>query len=276
MQYPENKYLNYKDQYNKLKNNFCQWGRGVTDDQLDTVHFWGNQFCEHALMLGLMLIDKNLKNEAMELHLQWSEYMKKTFEDQGIDKYKITLNESDLRKLNESVQDIDQPIQLMNKLTKFKTKVKELVDAGNWIGWVYPAFVSHILDEINYVMAEINGSISDEDKINFWNQSNAEEAGLSGHLLDPDPVNDPDIEHANEFYHEVMEKIKNGETSGPIQQMIALSRQFVTELDGMVTETRKKIHAGKVKSIIHPALIDHIDREDKRCIACLEKIRMKH
>ena len=108
--------------------------------------------------------------------------------------------------------------------------------------------------------------------MNFWDQSNAEEAGLAAHLLDPALENDPDIKKANEYYHRVVSKLTEDEKN----QMISLSINNIKELDKMVTKTKDKIFSYQLKSVIHPALIEHIDREDKRCMYELEKIKNKN
>ncbi len=242
-------------------------------NSIDVLHFWGRQFADHAFMLHLMIVDKPLKDEAMILHEAWSKYLSDTFESLNIEKDKMVLDDEDFEKINTNNFNFDKAFKLIEELRDYKEKVKQIVDLGNWIGFVYPSFVKHILDELNHSYAEMRGEyISDKEKMAFWDQSNAEEAGLSSHLLDPALENDSDIKKANDFYHRVINKLTEDEKN----QMISLSINNIVELDKMVKKTKEKIESYHLKSVIHPALIQHIDREDQRCMYELEKIKYKN
>src|SRR5947208_1961395 len=102
-------YIKYKNEYLKLKTAVHHGGtngngapKDPNCDPIDVLHFWGNQFTEHAYMLHLMIEENNTsevlkeltlgwKQEALGLHDEWKNYMKKTFEDRGIQKTKIML-----------------------------------------------------------------------------------------------------------------------------------------------------------------------------------------
>lgn len=264
------KYMKYKIKYLNLKSKLQFGGERMgMDESIDLLHFWGNQFAEHAFMLSLMITNDELKETAKKLQLKWKNYLKKTFEDRGIDKFKIVLDDNDFEQLDLDNFDIQEVKDMIVELHDFKASVKNKVDHGVWIGWVFPSFAKHILDELNHFSREFAGNKLDPDtRMNFWNVHNAEEAGLTAHLLDPDLKNDEDINKADNYYHQVM----NMRVGTEDDQMIVMSIKFAKQLDEMVTQTAEKVHGHKIKSIIHPALIDHISREEKRCLYVLQQI----
>lgn len=275
------KYLKYKSKYLKLK--YSQKGGHDIDDNLndntidnidnkdavDMLHFWGNQFIEHCFILYSMIIDINLQDDAHYLYKKWSEYIGNIFPSSGIDIYKIVLDESDFSNIDMDNINFDEVYNMIEELKDYQEILKQLiVDEGKWIGWIYPTYIKHILDELNHFIREFNDEISDEDKMIFWNKCNAENAALISHMLDPTLENDVDIDKFNDYYHKVMSKLHVTQK----EQMIIMSVNYVKEFDDMVSNLQNKIHDKKIRSMIYPMMIDHIYRENKRCMYVLNKV----
>lgn len=276
MSYTDNyhKYLKYKNKYLKLKSMQKQYGgeQYYEDDNkesIDALHFWGNQLGEHAFMLHLLIVDEELRDQALNHHEKINRYMANTFESLGIDKEKIVLDDNDFNKINVIEFDFQEALQLFEELRDYKKNIKRIIDEGRWIGWVFPIFAKHVLDELNYAYAIIQGQdLNDEDIMHFWNESNAEAAGYSSQMLDPSIENDSIIEKAKDYQIKVMNSLSIEEKD----QMIIMSIKYANELDNMISDTKQKIYDNEIKHIIHPALINHLDREDKRCLYDLKRI----
>lgn len=267
------KYQKYKNKYLKLKNQRAgQYNMIVGPDKnvIDLLHFWGNQFTENAYIIYLMITDEKLKNEALILYKGWLKYTTDNFEVLGINRDKIVMDKEDFSKIDSKLFKIDDGISLMDELRDYLDKIYQLTNiSGEFIGWIYPLFIKHILNELNHVYSEIlNNDVTDKDKMLFWNQSNAEEAGLVAHFLDPTLGNDLNFERLNEYYHRVMNKISDPEK----QKMMSMSVSYAEEIDLLITNIRSKYFGDDLRSMMSPILINNIYRKNKRCLYVLHNI----
>ncbi|CAH6421446.1 Domain of unknown function (DUF2935)-containing protein [uncultured virus] len=258
-------------------------------NKIDNVHFWSNQMREHSLFLHLGVEeDLELKKNLKILHDKWENLLVTTFEkDKKIDRNKIFLDDADFAKLDLNNFNFEPFMKLLNELEDKKNYIKGQRESGKWLGWIYISFIIHILRELHYLKNILNDKkFSDQETIDFWNLTNGEHAGLTGQLLDPDIENDLEIKKAHDFHHEFLNLSSNDPEK---KQFLTLSIKKGTELndflikslektmtlDNFQLKTQEKVHDNKIKSIIHPVLIDHEVREGKRSIKVLEMLTQK-
>lgn len=207
----------------------------------DEVDFWARQMSEHALFLSLGLEVPELKQRGTELHKRWEEFRN-----------------------NYTSETIDEVFPLLDELKAFKTQVLQTLMAGDWIGWIYPRFAQHVLLELKYFVDKLNGrKMTDDQEAEFWNTINGDHAGFDSHLLDP--TERALVEQADALSKR-FQTIKSEN-----EMFIQISLYAAHELD-QFHKTAKKAPKGAIKSIIHPALLEHVIREGERGIQTLTEL----
>lgn len=209
----------------------------------DEIKFWAHQLSEHALIFHLGIEEKALKEEGLTLH--------KKFED-----FRKRMNTKNLAEI----------LPLTEQLRDYKIRVLTNLLNGKWLGWIFPVFARHVIVELDYFVDKLNGvSYSPEEEATFWDVINGEHAGLASHLLDP--TERKVVDETNEFSL-LFEKIAQSEE----EMLVKLSLKAAQELDEYYKDSEGKIKKGAVKSVIHPALIDHDIREGERAIEILKRL----
>ncbi len=212
--------------------------------------FWERQLSEHALFLHLMLEDdgsnngRKLKNEAKYLHDEFESFIKEH------------------KKYPHSMRVMEKILPLTEELRAFKKHLQVLLQKGKWIGWIFPDFIDHVIDELDYFVNKLNDlPMAASEEIEFWNEINSEHAGFTAHLLDPKEFDL--VAKAHEF-SESFRSLPSDEAD----MFLRLSLKESRKLD----EFQKAAKTIKPKSIIHPVLLDHVIRENNRSIEMLEKL----
>lgn len=265
----------------------------------DLAAFWTTQISQHNLFLKLGLAPTELKLRAYELHLKWADLLESRFHDPlrraglGDSIHKIFLDTADLDAIGElSERDLERMEKLLDEQRDFELELLELLGSGQWIGAIYPSFVAHIARETKLTKAIVSGiPMTVNELTNAFIHDAAEDAGLTAHLLDPRPVNMPDIEKAHDFQRIFMSLYPERELDDIERTYIGLSvasgeqLDMHSALDSMKRfaqfglETKEKIDRGKQEkrtvlfSTIHPLLITHNLREHLRAIETLERIK---
>ena len=267
------KYLKYKTKYLNSKKMVLIGGTNVPNEKLavDEIYFWGRQFADHALFLHLLLEDENqiLKTQAMKLNQKWMAFMKHNFEDIGIkietfdvktrQKVKVYLTDAEIETVINNKLNYQDLFSLLSELREFKIDIINKLSSGKWIGWVYPTFAQHILMELDAFSNRIQGIQSTDDDIKFYNKMSKDHTGFADNLTDYTSKN---IDLKN-ILRDVFNKdpTLNGSEK---EQYILLSIKYVSDIEKTAYDIQQKIHDGQFDSIIHPALIDHVVREQQR------------
>lgn len=130
--------------------------------------FWSRQFSEHLQFLSLLFTDPALKSEAIALGAQYN-----------------AARRAALSSMNEA--QVVATIMPMHKVVyEYQQAALERLVAGEFLGWAFPLFVSHITHEMELYAflvgegPEVPGGVDDTVK-----QLGAEHALFAAHLLDP-------------------------------------------------------------------------------------------
>ena len=126
----------------------------------DEVRFWLNQDREHNLFYALGFQREDLRAEAMGLHDAYAEAQAR--------------------------DDLGAGLAILVRDQAYKLAAKARLDAGEWLGWLWPLFVDHIRREGDYFLGKLQGEmLSDTDECTTWLTFMAEHAAFAAHLLDP-------------------------------------------------------------------------------------------
>ena len=267
------RYIRYKNLYKNLQLN-QKGGTNGEDDILDNIYFWMYQILEHCMFLHLMIQNEPLKGEGLDLYNTVKAYLDKYFVAKGIPLGDVFLKPDDLSKLKSRSSDIiSEAKRLLEQVKKYKLTILERLQKGEWLGFAYPSFVKHILEELLYLEKKINNQqISPKEEIDFFNK-NGEDAAVSDKLLDPEEIEDG--EKARRLYKRALELLAM--PAGSIvntmeDQLLILSVKYNEELEKFYGDSTKKILSNTIKSVINPAVSEHNRREALRAKYYLKKL----
>lgn len=224
---------------------------------LELIKFWSVQLSQHCLFLQLGLDPQDLKNEAQSRHADW-EAFRATIPAQA--------SPQEVQALVVTVK------PLAMSLRRFKTRVYDRLRAGEWLGWLFPSFVGHIRNELDYFVAHLNGSTKNattnvSDELCIWLKFMSEHAAFAAHLLDPE---ERLLIRQAEALQEKLEDLEDG-CKAVEAGFLALSQKAGTLLDQYFTSNG--IGTPQVESVIHPVLALHVVREGRMFLRVLDELQ---
>lgn len=208
----------------------------------DDFAFWGNQATEHALFMHLGLEDPALKAEALRLY----ESMKAAYDAGPAGQ--------------------EHFLFLLGRSMEFKQRVLARLLQGEWLGWLYPLFVDHILREEAYFLAKLQGMLPPLEEAPTWLRFMREHAQFAAHLIDP--TESAAIATAGQQAGQLA-RLEGGCAVTCSPQLLALSERQGRELDQFFSTMKP----ANPKSIIHPALAAHVVREGRRFVDVMQRLR---
>lgn len=262
--------------------------------QIDEVMFWVPLFKEHCLFLYLglepttMIVESPLLSKSAAPGLQTQ--APPALQLASVENAKlITKLKSRCKQLVKSwaafekmvaAGTIDVPIlcNLVNHTRYVKTRIIDLQTQKIWVGWLFPEFVDHILDEMDYFIRRFNDTISADEERVFWTEINAEHLAMTAHLLDTDYKQRQTVESVLKLSDEGLAAIASVKKTPPIDllQMAELSRRFdhMSYAERTTAMTIGVWNNGSPTSggSINPLLIAHVVREGQRSIQRLTQL----
>ena len=210
----------------------------------DEVRFWLNQDREHNLFYALGFQREDLRSEAMRLHDAYAEAQAR--------------------------DDLGAGLAILDHAQAYKLAAKARLDAGEWLGWIWPSFIQHTHDELAHMRAKVaaGGAASPREETCLIDRFQLEHLAFAAHLLDPgerhlDRVVTaaaiPALDAANRCAADTYETLR------------ALSLRSAARIDQLfsaVVVAKKPPPA----SIIHPALGAHVVREGRRWLGTLQAL----
>lgn len=220
--------------------------RDEADLQID---FWARQFSEHALFLSLGIVaDPGLSKEAERQQGLWDAFRSSGLSGQAAK---------------------DRVIELATKLATLKGDVLARLEGGEWLGWLFPSFVRHILSELLWFTSRLEAKAAPaygQEDVRSWLRLMAEHAAFAAHLLDPVEVKL--IREARTLLGALQGLGGCGST---LPTLVDLSDRAGRQLDQYLVASG--IGTPKVKSVIHPVLAAHVVREGRMFLEILARTR---
>jgi hypothetical protein len=228
---------------------------------IEALEFWPRQMMEHCLFVYLnlsssdVIIGSPLMVEILGSDAKKPEIKNLLLVSPQVDQLKVMAMSLMNRwagylRENEAISDvIPAALPPLLKDTKFlKEEVVRLLTKKLWLGSMYPALATHILDELKHFEACISGTVTPEDEIAFWAWHNADDTGLVAHLIDPSE-------------QELTDELLNAQVEGQAANSLGEVLSFVAK----DIKTGQDIDRTKPRSIIYPLLALHEQREHLYC-----------
>jgi len=210
--------------------------------------FWTDIMMEHALFFALLMPGDDLRNERGQAEAFQRRFASHLGRLRG-----ESADRSNYAALNRATTEIVRPF------IEFKQKMQDAQTSGRLHSLVWPLFFEHTAREGERFVARLDRFSRGEtesdrsETIGFWSQIMAEHSDFIAHLLDP----------------EERDLIRKAfETSAKFHQLrqqqppsLQAAHGAAEEIINFKTAAEKGIQTGKIKSIINPALADHVRRE---------------
>jgi hypothetical protein len=210
--------------------------------------FWNEQMMEHAKFFVMLMPGPELAGPRGQ-----AEQFQQTFAGQLEKARTANLDRGNYVAFNRST------IELVKPYSDFKHKMRDEQASGHLQSLVWPAFFEHTGREADRFAKRLDRfsrgdtSIDMKEAAEFWTIIMGEHADFIAHLLDPEE--NALIQKAMQTSSAFRQMHKNVPSSkGPVEKA-------VDDIIDFKTAAEKGIQTGKIKSIIHPTLADHVRRE---------------
>jgi hypothetical protein len=219
----------------------------VVHSVADTL-FWGEQLMEHAMFFAMMMPGPDLagpRSEAERLQTQFADQLTKLRASRLDRGSYVAFNNSTL--------------VLVRGISDYKQRMGEAQARGRMRSLVWPSFFDHTREEADRFAARLqqlnagNAAFNRQEVIPFWADKMEEHSLFIAHQLDPEEKTLIKLAETSAGAFGKME------ASPPASKDPALAA--VQAIIDFKTAAEKGILAGEIKSIIHPALADHVRRE---------------
>jgi hypothetical protein len=210
--------------------------------------FWNEQMMEHAKFFVMLMPGAELATVRSE-----AERFQQTFASQLEKARTARLDKSNYAAFNRST------IELLKPYSEWKRKNGDLQASGKLKSLTWSTFFDHTALEAEWFAKRLEqfsrGDTSSDMKTAalFWTQIMGEHADFIAHLLDPA---ERDL---------IMKAMQTGDAFHKMHDNLPSSKnpveKAVDEIIDFKTAAEKGIQLGKIKSIIHPTLADHVRRE---------------
>ena len=210
--------------------------------------FWGEQMMEHAMFFVMLMPGPELagpRGEAEQFQRQFADHLAR-------------LRSSRLDRGNYAAFN-NATVALANRLIDYKHRMEAEQTAGQIRSLVWPTFFSHTRNEgIRFAnrLRQLNGGNAAFDRrevVPFWADKMEEHSLFVAHLLDPTETT---LKKAAETSAGLFGKLEDAPVTSKDPAMAAAQT-----IINFKVAAEKGIQSGQIKSIIHPALADHVRRE---------------
>lgn len=210
--------------------------------------FWNEQMMEHAAFFVMLMPGPELADERRE-----AERFQNIFKTQLGKAKTAKLDRTNYAAFNRTT------IEMLKPYAEWKRKNGDLQASGKLRSLTWSTFFDHTALEAEHFSQRLDqfsrGDISSDAKAtaSFWTQIMGEHADFIAHLLDP------------EERELIMKAMNTGDAFHKLHDNLPPSNASVaTAVDEIIdfkTAAEKGIQTGKIRSIIHPTLADHVRRE---------------
>ena len=210
--------------------------------------FWNEQMMEHAQFFIMLMPGPELAAERAE-----AESFQRAFANQVATTKTAKLDRTNYAAFNRA------NIEVVKPYADWKRRMSAEQSSGKLRSLVWSTFFDHTATEADHLVSRLEQfSLGDTstgltETAAFWTQIMGEHADFIAHLLDPA---ERDLiltaTKSADGFHKMHDNLPS--SKDPIEKM-------VDEIIDFKVAGEKGIIAGKIKSIIHPSLADHVRRE---------------
>jgi hypothetical protein len=209
--------------------------------------FWTDILTEHATFFVMLMPGPELAAQRGR-----AEQFKTSFAGQFEKARAARLDRGNYAAFNRSTAEMVKPF------IQFKREMQQAQESGRMRSLVWPLFFDHTAREAERFVSRLDrlsrgdADLDPAEVVDFWARIMDEHAEFIAHLLDPQE--DPLVEKAlssSKAFRDLRAKKGSKAEAG------ALAKSIID----FKTAAAKGIQAGQIKSIIPPALADHVRRE---------------
>ena len=210
--------------------------------------FWNEQLMEHAAFFVMLMPGPELARERRE-----AERFQQSFAAQLAKAKSAKFDRSNYGAFNRST------VEMVKPYAEWKRKNGALQASGKLRSLTWSTFFDHTALEAERFARRLDQfsrgdvSVDIKETAAFWTQIMGEHADFIAHLLDPA---ERDL---------VMKAMQTGDAFHKMHDNLPASKdpvaKAVDEIIDFKVAAEKGIQTGKIKSIIHPTLADHVRRE---------------
>ncbi|MBD0325423.1 MAG: DUF2935 domain-containing protein [Pyrinomonadaceae bacterium] len=210
--------------------------------------FWNDILMEHAKFFVMLMPGPELTAQRAR-----AEQFQTTFANQFAKAQSASLDRSNYAAFNQST------IELVKPFIDFKHEMKAAQESGKLNSLVWPLFFDHTAREADRFTRRLSrlsrgeSALERSEVVDFWTMIMAEHADFIAHLLDPVETALVSKAMATSTAFRGLHSNKPSSKS-PVEKA-------VDDIIDFKTAAEKGIQTGQIKSIIHPALADHVRRE---------------
>jgi hypothetical protein len=215
--------------------------------------FWGEQLMEHAMFFVMLMPGQELerpRGQAEQFQRQFADHL-------------AGLRASRLDRGNYAAFN-NRTLALTRRIIAYKREMEQAQTSGRYRTLVWPTFFDHTRGEAERFarrLEQLNrGDVAYRraEVVPFWSDKMAEHAQFIAHLLDPE---ERVLVEAAEQTSRTFRSLESspGRAGGGDSVMAA-----VEGIIDFKTAAERGIQTGQIRSIIHPALADHVRREAVR------------
>jgi Domain of unknown function (DUF2935) len=210
--------------------------------------FWNEQLMEHGTFFAMMMPGPELAAQRAR-----AEQFQQTFAAQLQKAKTASLDRSNFAAFNRST------VELVKPFVDFKHEMRDAQASGKLKSLAWSTFFDHTAREADRFARRLDqfsrGDTSTDMKeaAEFWTIIMGEHADFIAHLLDPEESElIRKAMQTSDAFRRMHKSVPS--SKGPVEKA-------VDDIIDFKTAAEKGIQTGKIKSIIHPALADHVRRE---------------
>ncbi len=209
--------------------------------------FWNEQLLEHTAFFTMLMPGPELAGLRAEV-----DKFKTVFTQRLAATKSARLDKGSLAAFNQT--SIDEA----RRFADFKRAQSDAHAAGKVRSLVWPTFFDHTAMEADYFATRLgalsggNVELDRDEAVKFWSTIMGEHADFVAHLLDP---RERDL---------IKQAMDTSDAFGKINKEPANAKKALDATEQIIdfkVAAEKGIDAGKIRSIIHPTLADHVRRE---------------
>ena len=210
--------------------------------------FWNEQMMEHAQFFIMLMPGEELASPRSE-----AERFQQTFASQLEKTRTAKLDLDNLAAFNRA------NVEMLKPYADWQRKLSEEQASGKLMSLVWSTFFDHTALETEHLCARLeqfsrgDTSTGLQETASFWTQIMGEHSDFIAHLLDP------------QEHDLIMKAMRTAEGFHNTHDHLPSSKDplttMVDEIIDFKTATEKGVILGKIKSILHPTLADHVRRE---------------
>jgi hypothetical protein len=225
--------------------------------------FWCDIMMEHASFFSMLMPGPDLATQRGQ-----ADNFQRTFQAQYDRAKSSTVDRTNYASFNRST------IEMLKPFIDYKQRMHEAQNSGRMRSFVFPLFFDHTAREAEHALRRLerltagDQTLDHAEVVDFWTAATSDDSEFIAHFLDPqeqDLIGQAlDSSAVFKGFNQV-----NKERPLPAGEILLATDDFI-EFETMIEDG---VNTGRIKSIMAPALADHMRRETLKFTDELKRVR---